>query len=69
VGNLVLTRRPGESVNIFDDGGQSLGAVTISDVSGKKIRLAFDLPGCVVMRSELCADINTNQEQRDNSGE
>jgi len=69
VGNLVLTRRPGESVNIFDDGGQSLGAVTVAEVSGKKIRLAFYLPGCIVMRSELCAEINTDQEQQDNGGE
>ena len=68
MGNLVLTRRPGESVNIFDGGGQSLGAVTVAEVSGKKIRLAFCLPGCLVMRSELRAQINTDQEQQDNGG-
>jgi len=69
VGNLVLSRRPGESIKIFDGGGQSLGTVTVGEVSGQKIRLAFYLPGCIVMRSELCAEINTNQEQRDNGGE
>ena len=69
MGNLVLTRKPGESVNIYDGGGQPLGAVTVADVSGKKIRLAFCLPGCCVMRSELCAEINTNQEQQNNGGE
>ena len=69
MGNLVLTRRPGESVNIFDGGGQSLGTVTIGKVTGEKVRLAFCLPGCLVMRSELCAEINTDQEQQDNGGE
>ena len=69
MGNLVLTRRPGESVNVFDGNGQSLGTVTVAEVSGKKIRLAFYLPGYIVMRSEFCAEINTNQEQRDNGGE
>ena len=69
MGNLVLTRRPGESVNVFDGNGQSLGTVTVAEVSGKKIRLAFYLPGYIVMRSEFCAEINTNQEQQDNGGE
>ena len=69
MGNLVLTRRPGESVNVFDGNGQSLGTVTVAEVSGKKIRLAFYLPGYIVMRSEFCAENNTNQEQRDNGGE
>jgi sRNA-binding carbon storage regulator CsrA len=69
VGNLVVTRRPGESVNIFDGGGQSLGTVTIGKVSGEKVRLAFCLPKFLVMRSELCAEINTDQEQQDNGRE
>ena len=69
VGNLVLTRRPGESVYIFGGDGLPLGTVTIAEVSGNKTRLAFCLPEYRVMRSELCADINTNQEQRDNGGE
>ena len=69
MGNLVLSRRPGESVNVFDGNGQSLGTVTVAEVSGKKIRLAFYLPGFIVMRSEFCAEINTNQEQQDNGGE
>jgi len=69
VGNLVLTRRPGESVDVFDGGGQPVGTVAIGEVSGKKVRLVFDLPGCLVWRSELRAEINTNQEQQDNGGE
>ena len=68
MGNLVLTRRPGESVYIFDGDGLPLGTVTIGEVSGNKTRLAFYLPGYRVMRSELCAEINTNQEQPDNGG-
>jgi len=69
VGDLVLTRKPSESVDIFDGSGQPLGTVTVRTTSAKKTQLAFRLPGYRVMRSELCAEINTNQEQRDNGGE
>lgn len=49
---LVLSRKPGESVVI--DGNIT---VTVAEVNGNRVRLAFDAPGDVrILRSELVVE-------------
>ena len=48
---LVLSRKPGEKVII---GGNI--TITVLEVKGNKVRLAFEAPSCVgIMREELIA--------------
>lgn len=42
---LVLTRRPGEAFQIFDN-----ITITVREVSGKKVRIAIDAPREVPVR-------------------
>ena len=58
-GMLVLTRKPGESIDVYIDGQTTpLMSFEISEMSygesGKKVRIAFDIPSNVtILRSEL----------------
>lgn len=55
---LVLSRKPGESVVI---GGNI--TVTVVEVKGNRVRLAFDAPGDVrILRSELVAEASADPD-------
>ena len=63
MGSLVWMRRPGESVIIRDANGNPFGAIAVSSVKGKKVRIAFDVRrGCEIVRAEIAPDVNVNQD-------
>ena len=63
MGSLVLTRRPGEAVIIRDAEGNPFGAIAVSAVKGKKVRIAFDVRrGCEIVRAEIAPDVDVNQD-------
>ena len=62
MGSLVLTRRPGEAVIIRDAEGNPFGAIAVSAVKGRKVRIAFDVRrGCEIVRAEIAPDVDVNQ--------
>jgi len=66
---LVLTRKPGQSIDVYIEGQKApLMSFKISEMSygesGKKVRIAFDIPSHVtILRSELS---NPGQAARQN---
>ena len=63
MGSLVLTRRPGEAVIISDADGKPFGAISVSSVKGKKVRIAFDVRrGCEIVRAEMAPGVDVDQD-------
>ena len=63
MGSLVLTRRPGEAVIIRDAEGKEFGAIAVSSVKGKKVRIAFDVRrGCEIVRAEMAPGVDVDQD-------
>ena len=53
MGYLCLTRRPGESLILYDSEDKPIGAVKVQRCRAANCRIAFDLPGIRVVRAEL----------------
>lgn len=53
MGYLCLTRRPGESLILYDSDNKPIGAVKVQRCKAANCRIAFDLPGIRVVRAEL----------------
>ena len=53
MGYLCLTRRPGESLILYDSDIKPIGAVKVQRCKAANRRIAFDLPGIRVVRAEL----------------
>jgi sRNA-binding carbon storage regulator CsrA len=56
MGNLVLTRRPGESIDVYDPNNAALGVIVITQgkITGKHSSIAIDAPRhLAIKRSEL----------------
>jgi sRNA-binding carbon storage regulator CsrA len=56
MGNLVLTRRPGESIDVYDPANAALGVIVITQgkITGKHSSIAIDAPRhLAIKRSEL----------------
>ena len=53
MGYLCLTRRPGESLILYDSDNKPIGAVKVQRCKAANCRIAFDLPGIRVVRTEL----------------
>ena len=63
MGSLVLMRRPGEAVIIKDANGNPFGAIAVSSVKGKKVRIAFDVRrGCEIVRAEIAPDVDVDRD-------
>ncbi len=52
-GRLVLTRGINEAVVLFDAAGNEIGLVRVSELRGKKVRLAFEMPPEITIRREV----------------
>ena len=57
MGYLCLTRRPGESLILYDSEDRPIGAVKVQRCKAANCRIAFDLPGIRIVRAEL-TDVN-----------
>ena len=56
MGNLVLTRKPGESIDVYDPADACFGPIVITQgkISGGKSSIAIDAPKTLMsIRSEL----------------
>ena len=53
MGYLCLTRRPGESLILYDSNDKPIGAVKVQRCRSTNCRIAFDLPGIRIVRAEL----------------
>lgn len=53
MGHLCLTRRPGESLILYDSEDRPIGAVKVQRCKAANCRIAFDLPGIRIVRAEL----------------
>ena len=56
MGNLVLTRKPGESIDIYDPNNAAMGVIVITQgtIRGKHSSIAIDAPrNLMIKRSEL----------------
>ena len=53
MGYLCLTRRPGESLILYDSDGRPIGAVKVTRCRPADCRIAFDMPGVRIVRAEL----------------
>jgi carbon storage regulator CsrA len=51
---LVLSRKPNESVKLFDAAGNMIANIVVMECHGSKIRLGIEAdPGITVLRTEL----------------
>lgn len=53
MGYLCLSRRPGESLILYDSDDKPIGAVKVQRCKAANCRIAFDLPGIRIVRAEL----------------
>jgi sRNA-binding carbon storage regulator CsrA len=59
MGNLVLARKPGESIDVYDPAGECFGRIVITQgkIRGNKSSIAINAPGYLsIMRSELLVE-------------
>lgn len=67
MGNLVLRRRVGESLVLFDAGRVQLGTLTVVAVEGDRVKLAARFRGDItILREEL---VGREREDNDEGGE
>jgi sRNA-binding carbon storage regulator CsrA len=53
MGYLCLTRRPGESLILYDSDDKPIGAIQVTRCRAADCRIAFDMPGVRIVRAEL----------------
>jgi carbon storage regulator len=65
MGSLVLSRRREETIEIQDDRGNVIAAITVSEVRGEKVRLACKAPrNIVIHRQEIADAIRAGRTER-----